>query len=187
MKTQISLIPKYTIDLSTISTPAALMSTFKKNDIVAYVYSIRHSGMVLKFGSSMGPTKRCYMGERLYRQVGHSPVSGWDHPLTGANSIEFADICAEYTELTNMEVNKNNIIVDIFDLTKYPFQCDWNPLLEVERFEAELIDLYKQNYGRMPLGNKNPELHALKLNIDVTSMALQSLFDYVPQTIFIPA
>jgi len=186
MKTNLSSIPKYTLDLSTITTPNAAMTIFRKNNIVAYVYEIIHAGITLKFGSSMGASRRCLLGERLYRQIGRSPVEGWKNPLTGPNSKDFIDVCNKYVLLTGQTVNKNNIIVNIFDMTKYDFECDWNPKLEVERCEAELIDLYRQFHGHMPMGNIDPELHALRLNIDVSSATLQTFFDYTPTRIVIP-
>lgn len=187
MRTNLIHVPKYTVDVSTLQNPTDIMHFCQQHDIVAYVYKITHSGMALKYGYSMGSTKRAYLGERIYRQIGRSPVEGWTRPLTGPNSDDFIDTCNEYTLLTSNPVNRNNMLIDIYDMTKYPFECDWDPSKEVRRLEAEFIDLHRQYYGRMPFGNIDPALHALNLNIDVTSAALGNLFDYTPQTILIPA
>jgi hypothetical protein len=135
----------------------------------------------------MGSTERRYLGERIYRQIGRQPVQGWQYPLTGPNSDDFIATCDQYTALTGSSVNKNNMSLDIYNMTKYPFECDWDPSREVRRLEAEFIDLERQHTGRMPFGNIDPAYYALNLVIDVSAASLSALFDYTPQTIFIPA
>jgi len=172
MKIDWSIIPTYTLDVSTLSKPYDICKRMRKAKIDKYVYRIMWKGIVIKYGMS-ADNSRAY-GERLYRQIGHSKSWG-DQRLVCSSGAEWRIIEEDFFKTYGFDLDKEYLHVKIWDTTNYPFE--WiDPWDEVYCMEQELISKYKEIVGSKPIGNINDDKNIIyKAGIKKTNWG--SLFD----------
>lgn len=148
-----SLIPKYHINVATLTSPYEICRIMRKSNIDKYVYEIMWKGIVIKYGMS-ADNSRAY-GERLYRQIGHSKSWG-DQRLVCASGSDWRIIEEDFENQYKFPLDKDNLKITIWDATNYLFTTI-NPWDEVYFMEQELIRKYKEVVGVKPIGNINDD------------------------------
>lgn len=149
--------PCYNISIKDISAPIQISHFFKKYGIDKYVYRITFKGIVLKFGMSAPNSDHRDWGERLYRQVAHC-TSWQEQRIDGSSGADWLLIERDVKEKYGMDIHHTELICTVWDVTKYDFKSV-NPWQEVEKMEAELIDLHVKINGDKPIGNVNDHLN----------------------------
>ena len=145
------------LEVAALSDPFEICELFQEFGTKKYIYKIRHSklGIVLKFGMSCPETDNTEPGERLYRQIGHA--ASWGRKkIQGPNGSEWNNIETTYRQLFKRKLNRQDLIVDVWDLTNYEFRTI-NPKLEIIAIENSLIEEYESITGRRPIGNIKDE------------------------------
>lgn len=165
----IAKLPTFMFDLSNYLTASVLKHDMKAADIQSYVYAFYHKGVVMKYGVQYECDADTY-GERAYRQAFHIP--GWPRqPSPNSAGNDMLDIIKHYPN-----INKNNITIQIWDMTNYPRANSNNPKYEVNQVERQLIKAYTDQHGSRPLGNIKDESHMDK-KAHVHDMIFNNLFE----------
>lgn len=151
-------IPRYNINLRNCSNPSDICKIVKRYNTRFYIYRITYKGLVIKFGKST-ELSRMY-GERVYRQVGHS--LSWQSPLKGKCGSDWYYIEEAFFNRYRFNMDKNDIVVTIWDFTKYPF-LSINVDNEIQKYETNLIQSYVEVVGEKPIGNICDDRKSLKL------------------------
>ena len=142
-------VPRHTVDIGKLNDPFDLTLIFKKLNITKYVYTIKYKGMVVKVGMSADNSRT--LGERAYRQIGHSESWG-DRRLNGSSGSDWRIVEEEFYKRYGTKINKDDLEIIIHDFTGYPFTT-MNPWNEVYYAEQERIEQYKDFVGEKPIGN----------------------------------
>ena len=171
MRIDINKIPDFTIDCGKLLHAKEIKQLMKKFDVKYYCYMFIHNSLTMKIGMSADSDwMRNSYGERIYRQAFHIP--GWPtKPSPRSAGNDMLDIIENFAG-----INKNNVLIKVFDMTNYPFQCEDSPELEVGDLEKDLMDLYEQEHGCLPIGNLRDERKLPKKG-RVTDIVFNSLFD----------
>jgi hypothetical protein len=142
-------VPKHTVDIGTLIDPYDLTITFKNLNITKYVYRIKFKGMVIKIGMSADNSRT--LGERAYRQIGHSESWG-NRRLNGSSGADWRIIEEEFRKQYGINIDRKDLSITIYDFTSYPF-ITTDPWNEVYHAEQERIETYKEIVGEKPIGN----------------------------------
>jgi hypothetical protein len=167
----ISKLPKFTICLDQLLHACEIKSIMKNCGVKYYCYIFMCNDETMKIGMSAdNDWLRGSYGERIYRQAFHIP--GW--PSRPAKSTPgFKDMQKMLPHFPS--INKNDVKIIVFDMTGYPFESSYNPSLEVNDLERQLMDGYENQYGFLPVGNIIDERERRKGR--VTDKLFGSLFD----------
>jgi len=128
--------------------------------IEAYVYQFRTAAEIIKTGMSADFMSQ--WGERIYRQAGHLPGWPMNYRLTGSSGSDMALIAQEYREKTGRLLDRNQVAIDVIDMTQ-SYQPGTHIIsdrreqvrracLELERL---LITESVTRMGRLPIGNRD--------------------------------
>jgi len=172
MKIDLNKVPTFTIDCSKLKNACEIKGIMKNIGVKYYCYFLIYKSETMKIGMSADNDwlKGSY-GERIYRQAFHIP--GW--PTRPSNTTPgFKDV-QKLMEFWPT-VHKNDVLIKVFDMTGYPFQCEYNPSLEVSDLEKDLLDLYESQNGGLPLGNIRDERKLPKKG-RVTDQIFKALFE----------
>lgn len=171
MRIDINKIPDFTIDCGKLLRASEIKQLMKKFDVRYYCYMFIHKSTTMKIGMSADSDWfRGSYGERIYRQAFHIP--GWpSKPSPKSAGNDMLDIIHSFPN-----INKNDVVIKVFDMTNYPFSCEDRPELEVGDLEKDLMDLYEQANGCLPVGNLRDERKLPKKG-RVTDIVFNSLFD----------
>lgn len=152
MKININNIPTFSIDCGKLLHACEIKQLMKKYDVKYYCYMFIHKSTTMKIGMSADSDHyRGSYGERIYRQAFQIP--GWPtKPSVNSAGNDMLDIIKNFSG-----INKNDVLIKVFDMTNYPFICENTPEYEVGELERELMDLYEQQYGCLPVGNVRDE------------------------------
>jgi hypothetical protein len=153
MKIDWSIIPTYSIAVSTLDDPYEICRLMRGAKIDKYVYQITWKGLVIKYGMS-ADNSRTY-GERVYRQIGHSKSWG-DKRLVCSSGSDWRIIEEDFLKQYGMDLDKDSLTIKIWDATNYPFETI-RPWDEVYAMEQELIRKYVELVGSKPIGNVNDD------------------------------
>lgn len=166
----LSKIPFYKIELSQMLTPAQIMKFCKKNNITSMVYAFEYKGrIIMKYGVQYDCVAQ-QPGERTYRQAFHIP--GWPtKPSKKSAGNDMLDIIPKFPG-----INKNDVILHIWDMSNYPRASKINHKFEVNQLERQLIKEHIEKHGFKPVGNIKDESHMDNKSI-VTDQHFDSLFD----------
>ena len=153
-----SSFPCYTLHIKDISSPIEINHFFKKYNIDKYVYRIKFKGIVLKFGMSSPKSESRDWGDRLYRQIAH--CTSWkEQRIDGSSGADWLVIERDFKEKYGIEIDHSKLVCTVWDVTDYNFES-FDPSLEVEKMESELIEQYVQIVGEKPIGNLNDHVNA---------------------------
>ena len=147
--------PVYNIDYRDLENPADLCSIFARHNIDKYVYRIKFKGIIIKYGMSAPTSSTRMWGERIYRQLAHC-YSWGDKRIDGSSGADWVIIERDFKQLYGIDIDHKHISITVWDVTNYQFKS-FNPALEVEKMEAELINNYIDLVGEKPIGNLNDE------------------------------
>lgn len=165
----ISKLPVIMFDLSRYLNPALIKEDMKKAGISSYVYAFYYKGVLMKYGVQYGSNSKTF-GERIYRQAFHIP--GWPKkPSKRSAGNDMLDIIVHFPG-----INKNDITIQIWDMTNYPRANSKNPKYEVNQVERQLIKAYTDLHGTSPIGNIKDERH-MDNKVQVEDMLFDSLFE----------
>jgi hypothetical protein len=112
-------------------------------------------------------------GERAYRQIAHCKSWGLKR-VKGSSGAEWLIIEEDILNKYGIEVDHNRLVIEIIDLTNYPFMLhdEW---LEVNKIESHYIKEYERFYGTKPIGNINDE-HNAHFRPFIQKVTMNSLF-----------
>ena len=156
MKTNFNIVPRKKIYLKDLEDYTKILHIFKREGIDRYVYAIHYKDDIGKYG--IKHKKGHPYGERVYTQIGYIP--GWKKPLLTRSKKTGIAIKAMIEELNPTSFHKDDVILEIFDFTNYPFQWpDSDKLVyaEMQNAEEQLKLEYYQTRGRYPVGNLKQE------------------------------
>lgn len=153
MKTNFSITPRNKIALKDLTDYTKIKHIFKRANIQRYLYIIRYNGDIIKIGIQW---KKQDWADRIYTQIGHMP--GWNKPLLKRSDKKTGTaIRSLIAKVDSISYHKDNVEVEIFDFTNYPFQMDSSIYAEMQNAEEELkLEFYK-TYNRYPAGNIKQE------------------------------
>jgi len=172
MKINWQEIPRYSLEVKLLKSSYEICLMMKTSKIDKYVYRIKHKGLVLKFGMS-ADNSRTY-GERLYRQIGHCESWG-NKRLVCSSGSDWRIIEEDFYKKYQSKIDKNELIITIYDLTNYPFESI-NPWDEVYYIEQTLINQYKDIVGEKPIGNINDD-HNIMYKARIKKVTFDNLFE----------
>lgn len=148
----IGKLPSVVFDLSNYLTASIIKRDMKKAGIRSYVYAFYHKGKLMKYGVQYDCGYDTY-GERIYRQAFHIP--GWPtKPSVNSAGNDMLDIIPYFPG-----INKNDITIQIWDMTHYPRANSKDPKFEVNKVERQLIKEYIDLHKQKPVGNIKDESH----------------------------
>lgn len=152
MKIDLTKVPIFAIDCGKLLHASEIKQLMKKIGVKYYCYMFIHNSVTMKIGmSSDHDWIRGSYGERIYRQAFQIP--GWpSKPSTKSAGNDMLDIIKNFSG-----INKNDVLIKVFDMTNYPFQCQHDPSLEVKDLEQDLMDIYEEEHNRLPVGNIRDE------------------------------
>jgi hypothetical protein len=139
--------PTYKLDLSVYRDFTQICHDMKDLGITKYVYYFVDKKGIIKYGYSADNSIQ--YGERVYRQAGH--LHGWNRRLEGSSGSDMRIICDRYYDKYQEPLDRNNI-------TLYIIRMNGQTESDCRDLERHLInECIKNNNGRAPLGNKDPE------------------------------
>jgi hypothetical protein len=148
MKHKHEFNPTFSIDISTLKKPYDICDFFEVNKIDDYVYKIFYKKhFLIKTGVSAETSGQ--PGDRAYRQIGH--LVGWKNRLVGPNGDEMEDIARDFEKLTGIVLNRNDITLEIINMTNVTGNVK-DECLDLER---HFINSYVDFFGEPPIGNKD--------------------------------
>jgi len=163
-----SKLPTFVFDLSTYLVPSFIKRDMKKAGVKSYVYAFYYLGAVMKYGVQYDSDTDTY-GERVYRQAFHIP--GWPKmPSKKSAGNDMLDVIEYFPG-----INKNDVTIQIWDMTEYPRANIDKPKYEVNLVERQFIKEYIDQMGRKPYGNIKDEAH-MDIKARVTDNQFYSLF-----------
>jgi hypothetical protein len=171
MKIDLNNIPTFSIDCGRLHNASEIKQLMKKYDVKYYCYMFIHKSTTMKIGMSADSDWiRGSYGERIYRQAFHIP--GWPTaPSPKSAGNDMLDIIENFAG-----INKNDVLIKVFDMTNYPFICEDIPEYEVGELEKDLMDLYEQEHGCLPVGNIRDERKLPRKSV-VADVTFKRLFD----------
>ena len=138
-------LPSYTMKVSELPEPSAVLRAFARRGIRNYIYTIACPEDVIKHGMSCPRSGHTDPGDRLYRQLGH--LNGWNgQPLQGASGADLKLVVDKHFP----HITRNDITVTIYDATNYSF---FGGKLDLEKGEHALVSEYEKQHKRRPYGN----------------------------------
>jgi hypothetical protein len=153
MKTNFSITPRIKIALKDLSDYTKIKHIFKQANIHRYLYIIKYNGEIIKIGIQW---KVIDWADRIYTQIGHMP--GWNKPLLKRSDKKTGTATRSLIEkVDSISYHKDNIEVEIFDFTSYPFQRNSTIYAEMQNAEEELKTEFYKTYNRYPVGNLKQE------------------------------
>jgi hypothetical protein len=166
----IGKLPVIMFDLSQYLIPSLIKHDMKKAGITSYVYAFYHKGVLMKYGVQYDSNDDTF-GERVYRQAFHIP--GWPkQPSKRSAGNDMLDIIVHFPG-----INKNNVTIQIWDMTNYPRANSNNQKYEVNQVERQLIKAYIALHGIKPIGNIKDEDH-MDNKVQVEDVMFNSLFEF---------
>jgi hypothetical protein len=169
----INTLPRIQLDLSKMKNACEIKNIMKKLAIKDYCYAFMHNNIVMKFGQSSDKDwMRGSYGERIYRQSRFIP--GWP-TLAAAGSAGY-DMEALAEKFPN--INKNDVSIQVWDMTSVTFSVATDHRYELTIVENELIAMHIKAFGHQPLGNVKDQSYINKQS-RVTDQMFNSLFDVV--------
>jgi hypothetical protein len=145
--------PTWVIDLSKLDNFTEICAICKNLGIEASVYTFIFRDEVIKHGLSADNSST--YGERIYRQAGH--LAGWKTRLTGSSGSDILSIDQLYFAKNKINLNRNEMVVIIRDLTNVPNPCVSDPKWLLKKHERDLIKLHEDEHGSPPIGNIKSE------------------------------
>lgn len=163
-------VPCHRIHLSQCLHAYEIVRFCKKQGIKSLVYSFAHNSNIMKYGVQYDSINQ-QEGERVYRQAFHIP--GWPK-VASPNSAgnDMLDIIKFFPG-----IHKNNVEVNIWDMTQYPRASIFQPKFEINSLERQLIKDYVDLHGFKPLGNIKDESHMDSKTV-LSDKHFETLFDY---------
>ena len=188
MKNIIAQRTRYDFYLRDYNDPIELSRAIGQLKITRMVYSFVHlyyNGItlktdVIKYGKGADlEWQRGTWGSRVYRQAGN--ITGWNRPLTGDSGKEMReDYIPTYQQRTGRNVDKNQIIVLIWDFTDYKFLSEDQFDVELRKVENYFIEEYRNKHGINPAGNVISESAAKNASV-VSDATWNNLFAEVKE------
>ena len=147
-----SKLPTFILKLENYLTASVIKRDMKKADVKCYVYAFYHKGVVMKYGVQYESDSKTY-GERIYRQAFHIP--GWPtKPSKTTAGNDMLDIIPHFPG-----INKNDVTIQVWDMTHFPRANSNDPKFEVNKVERQFIKEYTELYNKKPIGNIKDESH----------------------------
>lgn len=161
--------PDHTIRLKDLNDPKEIYDYFKQHGIKKYVYGIKCSAdndLTGKYGLSGKSGGRMIPAERVRGQC--AQMAGW---VFNTDDLKVGrDFLSVMEELN--ATNKDLYTIEIWDYTNEP-DDSYDPDLNIERGEAELLKQFEARHNRLPIGNKQIE----RVPGAVSKETFDSLFD----------
>jgi hypothetical protein len=145
--------------LAELRHPSELYNFFRQFKPVYYTYGFLYKGVILKYGESTRQSSTKIFGERVVRQVANI-TNGWgvNYSLPSSSSgDEMIKLCNKFKKQHGVDIDRNDMQVIIYDMTHYCFEYPETPWDEVKQCEAEQIEEFRLQYGRLPIGNVKSE------------------------------
>jgi len=167
----------YFIEVSKLDNPYDICKIMKKQGTRKYVYKITYLGQngmpnfIVKYGMSADNSKN--NGERVYRQIAHCKSWGTKR-VKGSSGAEWLIIEEDILNKYSIEVDHNRLVIEIIDLTMYPFTLHTESI-EVNKIEEHYIKEYERFYGTKPIGNINDE-HNARFKPAIKKVTMETLF-----------
>lgn len=177
MLIDITKLPSWKISLGKLVRASQIKQLMKMKGITDYCYAFvilsPEGELIIKYGQSGdNDWRRGSYGERIYRQAFHIP--GWPtkpSPLSAGNDM--LDIIRHFPG-----VHKDNVYIQVWDMTNYPFSVQGDHRHELTVLENQLISRYIAEHGTQPIGNIKSEAHITHKAI-VTDEVFDALFEEV--------
>jgi hypothetical protein len=166
MKTNKSKLKVRAINLASLQEPSNLYAFFKGFKAKLYVYAFICRGTTIKYGESTSQSKDTIFGERVVRQAANIK-NGWGDNYTlpkSSSGSTMRDLCDDYKSAYGIDIDRRDVDIIVYDMSEYPFEDPENMAAEVKRFEAEMLDDFKLQHGRLPIGNTKAERANLNIN-----------------------
>jgi hypothetical protein len=145
-------LPTFKFDLSAYLTASTIKRDMRNINVKNYVYAFFHKETLMKYGVQYDCDNDTF-GERIYRQAFHIP--GWPSvPSKKSAGNDILDIICYFPN-----INKNDITIQVWDMTNYPRANSNNPKFEVNQVERQFIKEYIKLHGSRPIGNIKDERH----------------------------
>lgn len=153
MKTNFSITSRNKIALKDLTDYTQIKRIFKKANIQRYLYIIRYNGEIIKIGIQWTVQD---WADRIYTQIGHMP--GWNKPLLKRSDKKTGTATRSLiAKIDQTSFHKDNVELEIFDFTNYPFQMESSIYAEMQNAEEELKAEFYKTYNRYPVGNIKQE------------------------------
>jgi len=156
MKINFDIVPRIKIHLKDLDDYTKILHIFDHKGIERYVYTIWYKDEVAKHGIKY--KKGHPNGERVYTQAGYIP--GWNKPLLKRSKKTGIAVKAMIEKLNPTSFHKDDVVLEIFDFTNYPFEWPDSDVLiyaAMQNAEEQLKLEYYQTHGRYPVGNLKQE------------------------------
>lgn len=165
----IGKLPTVVFDLSAYLTASIIKRDMKSAGIESYVYAFMCNGKIMKYGVQYECDDDTF-GERIYRQAFHIP--GWPSiPSKRSAGNDMLDIIPFFPH-----INKNDVTIQVWDMTNYPRASAYDTKFEVNQVERQLIKEYTKVHGSRPVGNIKDEAH-MDRKARVCDSVFNSLFE----------
>jgi len=163
MKSIVQQIPFYKFYLRDYDHPVNLSHAVGVIGSTRYCYGFAHlyadpetfdiKSAMIKYGKGADfEWQRGNWGSRVYRQAGNIP--GWDVMLSGPNGQEMlTEYIPAYQNKHNRTVHKNDVVVLLWDFTRYQFVSEHQWDVCLRQFENFFIEEHERNFGYRPPGN----------------------------------
>lgn len=153
MNTNFSITTKNKIALKDLKDYTQIKRIFKKANIQRYLYIIRYNDEIIKIGIQWTVQD---WADRIYTQIGH--MRGWNKPLLKRSDKKTGTATRNLMEKVDpTSFHKDNIELEIFDFTNYPFQRSSTVYAEMQNAEEELKAEFYKTYNKYPVGNIKQE------------------------------
>lgn len=153
MKTNFGITPIKKILLRNLTDYTQIKGIFRRSKIDRYIYDIKYNGHTIKYGISHQANQQA--ADRIYTQIGHMP--GWNKPLLKRSDKKTGKAIRDMMAKVSPNFHKNDVEIDIYDFTNYPFQRDDTVYAEMQNAEEELKEQYYQQFKKYPAGNIKQE------------------------------
>ena len=152
-----------TFDCSKYTDYVEISHWMKQNGVRKYNYAWLCFNQLHYIGMSADNALR--YGDRVTREAGHFP--GWVNRLKPTTSGK--DIFDSAVSMYPL-INKDNLILKVWNFTHYPFRVADKPELDLEVAEDELIEAHRKTYETMPAWNKKDMGYAKKKAVVTDNM-----------------
>jgi hypothetical protein len=147
-----SKLTTFEFDLSCYLTAYKIKDDMRKMGVQSYVYAFYYYEKTMKFGVQYDSNTKTF-GERIYRQAFHIP--GWPTvPSKKTAGNDMLDIIKYFPG-----INKNDVKIQIWDMTDYPRENINDYKFEINQVERQFIKEHISKYGFKPIGNIKDESH----------------------------
>ena len=147
-----SKLPTFEFNLRCYLTAYKIKDDMRKMGVQSYVYAFYHFDKIMKYGVQYDSNDKTF-GERIYRQAFHIP--GWPTvPSKKSAGNDMLDIIKHFPN-----INKNDVRIQIWDMTGYPRENADDYKFEINQAERQFIKEHIEKFGFKPIGNIKDEKH----------------------------